>query len=230
MTGGTNPIAQNPALAWEVPKSDLLYRSMHSRPPRLFLLSPASTFGRRARILLAPRASFPLAQRVRSPAGEPIGEIFSFLSGLYFRGKLTYARHFAGPGSAIRVITSDRGLVSPDLPVTLPDLRAMSRGSIDPEHAPYRMPLRRDAELLAHELGSDAEVVLLGSIATSKYSEVLHAAFGDRLLFPETFVGRGDMSRGGLLLRAVRENQELSYVPFAGAVRRGKRPARLRPV
>lgn len=178
-------------------------------------------------MLLSPRARFALALGVRHPEGESIGAVFSFLSGLYFRGKLTYARHFAEPSSAIRVITSDRGLVSPDLPVTLSDLRAMARGSIDPEHAPYRIPLRRDAELLAHELGATGEVILLGSIATGKYTEVLHAAFGERLKFPETFVGRGDMSRGGLLLRAVRENQELSYVPLAGAVRRGKRPARL---
>lgn len=196
-------------------------------PQRLFLLSPASTSGKRARLLLSPRARFALALSVRSPEGESLGAVFSFLSGLYFRGKLTYARHFAESGAAIRVITSDRGLASPDLPVTLGDLRSMARGSIDPEHAPYRIPLRRDAELLAHELGPDAEVVLLGSIATGKYAEVLHAAFGERLVFPETFVGRGDMSRGGVLLRAVRENQELSYLPLAGAVRRGQRPARL---
>jgi hypothetical protein len=177
-------------------------------------------------MLLAPRASFALALGVRRPEGEPIGAVFSFLSGLYFRGKLTYARHFAQPGG-IRVITSDRGLVAPELPVTLEDLRAMARGSIDAENAAYRMPLRRDAELLASELGPEGEVVLLGSIATGKYAEVLHAAFGERLKFPESFVGRGDMSRGGLLLRAVREDRELSYLRWAGAVLRGKRPARL---
>jgi len=41
------------------------------------------------------------------------------------------------------------------------------------------------------------------------------------------FVGRGDMSRGGLLLRSVRYEVELDYVPVAGAVRHGPRPPRL---
>jgi hypothetical protein len=178
-------------------------------------------------MLLSPRASFALAVQVRSPEGAPVGEVFSFLSGLYFRGKLTYARHFARPDSAIRIITCDRGLVTPDLPVTLADLRCMARGDIDPDHPPYRTPLERDATLLAQQLDRNAEVVLLGSIATGKYAEVLHGVFGARLKFPETFVGRGDMSRGGLMLQAVRQDQELSYQRWAGAVLRGKRPPRL---
>jgi hypothetical protein len=194
---------------------------------RLFLLSPASTAGKRAKILLSPKARFELAMRVRSAEGAALGEVFSFLSGLYFRGKLTYARQFAQPDSAIRIITCDRGLVAPELPVTLADLRAMARGAIDLEHAPYRAPLERDAEQLATGLARDGEVVLLGSIATGKYTEVLQGAFGMRLKFPELFVGRGDMSRGGLMLRAVREEQELVYRTWAGAVLRGKRPARL---
>ena len=202
---------------------------MPSQPQRLFLLSPASTSGRRAQLLMRPGASFPLALGLRRPEGESIGAVFAFLSGLYFRGKLTYARRFARPESAIRVITSDRGLVAPDLPVTLTDLRRMSKSSIDARHVPYRTPLTRDAELLARELDGDAEVVLLGSIATGKYAEVVYAAFGQRLKFPESFVGRGDMSRGGVLLRAVRENRELSYQRWAGAVLRGKRPPRLMP-
>ena len=194
---------------------------------RLFLLSPASTSGKRAKILLSPRASFALALRVRSPEGAALGEVFSFLSGLYFRGKLAYARQFAQPDSAIRIITCDRGLVEPELPVTLADLKAMARGAIDLEHAPYRAPLERDAERLAKGLSRNGEVVLLGSIATGKYTEALQGAFGARLKFPEPFVGRGDMSRGGLMLRAVREKQELAYLAWAGAVLRGKRPARL---
>lgn len=198
-------------------------------PKRLFLLSPASTGGRRARILLSPNARFELAFRVRAPAGETIGEVFSFLSGLYFRGKLTYARTFAQPEDAIRVITSDRGLVSPGLRVTLTDLRAMARGAIDPEHPGYRAPLERDAVQLASELEEGTEVVLLGSIATDKYARILLSAFGGRLSFPEAFVGRGDMSRGGLLLRAARQGEELTYRPLAGAIRHGKRPARLPP-
>lgn len=197
---------------------------------RVFLLSPASTSGKRAALLHSRRARFDLALKVRSPDGASIGEVFSFLSGLYFRGKLTYARRFATPGSAIHVITSDRGLVSPDLPVTLKDLRSMGAGSIDPDHPPYRAPFERDARQLASTLGPGTEVVLLGSIATGKYADLLQAAFGSRLMFPETFVGRGDMSRGGLLLRAVQEERELGYVALEGAIRRGRRPERLAPL
>jgi len=196
---------------------------------RLFLLSPASTAGKRTRILLSPRASFPLAQRVRSD-GAGIGEVFAFLSGLYFRGKLTYANHFAGTEHTVRVITCDRGLVPPDLAVTATDLKKMGRGDIDLDHRPYRRPLEKDAAQLAAQLDPDGEVILLGSIATGKYAELLHAAFGERLKFPESFVGRGDMSRGGLLLRAARENRELSYISWAGAVVHGQRPARLPPL
>ncbi len=199
------------------------------RPSRLFILSPASTAGRRARLLFSPRATFDLALRLRNPDGESIGDVFAFLSALYFRGKLAYARAFARPESAIRVITSDRGLVSPDLRVTVEDLKKMSRGSIEPGLRAYRTPLARDAERLAAE-HPDGEVVLLGSIATGKYTEILQGGFGPRLVFPETFVGRGDMSRGGLMLRAARANEELTYIPVEGAVRRGKRPERLAPL
>lgn len=73
-------------------------------------------------------------------------------------------------------------------------------------------------------------VVLLGSIATGKYADTLLAVLGERLVFPALFVGRGDMSRGGLLLRAVRDGRELDYVPVAGTVRRGRRPPRLAPL
>ena len=65
------------------------------------------------------------------------------------------------------------------------------------------------------------------SIATSKYVEPLTDIFGSRLLFPSEFVGRGDMSRGGLMLRCAREGIELAYIPADSAVRRGKRPPKL---
>jgi hypothetical protein len=193
---------------------------------RVFLLSPANASGERAALLLRGAASFPLAREVRSPAGAPLGEVFSFLSGLYFRGKLAYARAF---GEASLVITPDRGLVAPDLSVHLDDLRAMATVPIDLREPRYRVPLERDAAALARRLGGD-EVVLLGSVASAKYTRVLLAAFGGRLLFPVDFVGRGDMSRGGLLLRAARAGTELPYVPVAGAVLRGKRPPRLPPL
>jgi hypothetical protein len=197
-------------------------------PRSLFLLSPASTSGRRVRILLSPRAEFPLAQRVRS-GGAPIGEVFSFLSGLYFRGKLGYARHFARAPDAILVITSDRGLVSPNLVVTLDDLVTMAASSIDQANPAYRLPLERDAGQLAAGLGPGDRAILLGSIATGKYSGVLGPLLGDRLAFPLEFVGRGDMSRGGLLLRAADSGVELDYVPVSEEKRRGKRPPKLGP-
>ena len=59
--------------------------------------------------------------------------------------------------------------------------------------------LLASARALDEEIGPECEVVLLGSIASAKYVDVLTDVFGERLLFPIDFVGRGDMSRGGLL-------------------------------
>jgi hypothetical protein len=88
----------------------------------------------------------------------------------------------------------------------------------------------RDAKLLADAVGASDEVVLLGSIATAKYVEPLVEVLGERLLLPKDFVGRGDMSRGGLLLRCVRAGAELTYAPVRGAVRNGQRPPKLEPL
>ena len=196
----------------------------------LFLLSPASTSGRRARILLSPQAQFALARRVSSSEGAPIGEVFSFLSGLYFRGKIGYARRFGQFPGAIRIITSDRGLVPPELAVTGADLTAMAGSAIEAANAAYTTPFRRDVAALAASLGPADRVILLGSIATGKYADLLRPLLADRLVFPSQFVGRGDMSRGGLLLRAADAGVELEYVPvFSGESRRGKRPPRLEP-
>ena len=75
--------------------------------------------------------------------------------------------------------------------------------------------------------GARCRFVLLGSVASARYVEPLLAIFGDRLFFPPAFVGRGDMSRGGVLLRCVAEGRELDYAPVAGAERHGPRPPRL---
>jgi hypothetical protein len=155
--------------------------------------------------------------------------VFSFLSGLYFRGKETYARAFA-PAGAIFVITPDRGLLPIDEPITAEVLRAFATVDVHHEESRFTEPLARDARDVARALGEAHDVVLLGSIASEKYVAVLGAIFGSRLLFPSDFVGRGDMSRGGLLLRAARAGTELAYEPVVGAERRGKRPARLAPV
>jgi hypothetical protein len=200
--------------------------------PQVFLLSPASCSGQRAALLFNERAQFFLARRLRQQ-GATLGEVFSFLSGLYFRGKLTYARAFTRShvhcGAAIRVITTSRGLVNPEVIVRLNDLREFAGVPIDATEPRYRDPLARDAAALGARLSASARVVLLGSIASDKYVQILHAAFGERLVFPAAFVGRGDMSRGGLLLRAVDEGRELEYLPIAGSLRRGSRPGKLPP-
>jgi hypothetical protein len=161
-----------------------------------------------------------------------LGEVFSFLSGLYFRGKLQYALTFARPPgglAGVQVITSSRGLRPPWENVTLDVLQADATVRIDLREPRYTRPLLRDARALARALKRHpgAEVVLLGSIASGKYVELLSGVFGERLLFPSAFVGRGDMSRGGLLLRCVASGKELEYVPLAGATRHGPRPPRL---
>ena len=176
-------------------------------------------------MLMARGASFELAQRMQR-GSVPIGEVFSFLSALYFRGKLTYAQRFA-PADRVLVITSGRGLVPADTAITMRDLRAFARVPIDTAEPRYARPLRGDAESLRERLPHGGQVVLLGSIATSKYVDILTAVFGGSLLFPGEFVGRGDMSRGGLLLRAARDGVELDYRPVHGAQRNGKRAVRI---
>jgi hypothetical protein len=184
--------------------------------PRVFLLSPAHLGGERARILLRDEARFDLATRVKSCEGAPIGEVFAFLSGLYFRGKLTYAAAFAAaplPDVApAYVITSNRGLTTVHERFNQRALEELGTTDIDARNDAYRKPLARDAKKLAKKIGRDTDVVLLGSVASTKYIEVLEEIFAERLVFPIDFVGRGDMSRGALMLRAARAGVELPYV------------------
>ncbi|MGZ3407092.1 MAG: hypothetical protein ACXVAN_11655 [Polyangia bacterium] len=184
-------------------------------PPRVFLLSPAHLGGERARILLRDEARFDLATRIKRPEGAAVGEIFAFLSGLYFRGKLSYASAFAAaprPDVApAYVITSNRGLCTVDERLNRRDLEELGTTDIDARNDDYRKPLLRDARKLAGKIGA-AEVVLLGSVASTKYIDVLEEVFAERLVFPIDFVGRGDMSRGALMLRAARAGAELPYV------------------
>jgi hypothetical protein len=206
-------------------------------PSKIFLLSPANAAGIRARQLASPRAAFTTALRLRSAEGLPIGEAFSFMSGLYFRGKLTYARRFAagdqaaapdGSPAAILVIAPGFGLVPPDWPLTVIRWRKLARTPVDPARRSYSAPLRRDAGRLAECLPRQAGVVLLGSIATGKYLDLLRPIFGDRLLFPRLFAGTGDMRRGALMLRAARSGEELEYAsadPGARLQARGNEPA-----
>jgi len=176
----------------------------------IFLLSPANTSGLRSKQLTSPTANFQAAQLYRSDEGVPIAVAFAFMSALYFRGKIAYALHFA-PIDNIFVITAGFGLVSPDWRITPERMKTMSKTPIDSKKKNYRDPLKRDALALAERLDDDAQVVLLGSVASGKYVDILWPIFGSRLRFPSAFAGLGDMARGGLMLRAARADKELTY-------------------
>jgi hypothetical protein len=170
--------------------------------------------------------------KLRTPQGATIGEVFSFLSGLYFRGKLAYANTFgksSGDVAGAYVITTDRGLIDPGTYLNLRDLSKMASNCIDVRDAKYRTALRREMRKLIKRVEPETELVLLGSVASGKYVDVLLDLLGERLKFPVEFVGRGDMSRGGLMLRCVEEKRELTYVPVRGSVLHGQRPPKLEP-
>jgi hypothetical protein len=194
---------------------------------QVFVLSPARAGGRRAQLLTRPQAAFELARQAQIGDAK-LAEVFAFCSGLYFRGKLAYARRFArAPArvASVQVITPSRGLLPAEVPIGVAELREFVTVSVTAEETRFTGPLRRSAEALAE---ASCDVILLGSIATGKYVDCLLPILGDRLLFPSEFVGRGDMSRGALLLRCVERNEELEYTPVSGATRRGRRPASLR--
>jgi hypothetical protein len=190
-------------------------------PAKIFLLSPASLNGLRAKQLMSLRAKFALALRYRTEAGVEIGDAFAFMSALYFRGKIAYARRFAVPspvigGDGIFVITPGYGLVPPDWRITEERMKRMRKIDVDVATRNYVKPLREHANLLARALEEDAQVILLGSVATGKYVDVLWPILGNRLRFPTAFAGLGDMARGGLMLRAAREGKELEYRTLEG--------------
>jgi hypothetical protein len=190
---------------------------------RVFILSPARAGGRRAQLLTRPQAAFELARQAQV-GDATLGEVFAFCSGLYFRGKLTYGRKFAQPPQRIpgvQIITPSRGLLPAETRIGIAELREFVTVAVDADETRFTGPLRRTGEMLA---AASCEVILLGSIATGKYVDCLLPILGPRLLFPSEFVGRGDMSRGALLLRCAAGNQELSYIPVLGAIRRGRRP------
>src|SRR5205814_10701651 len=96
---------------------------------RIFLLSPAYAGGERARMILRDQAKFPLARKLHGKSGAPIADVFTILSGLYFRGKIAYANALARPArrtSGVLVITPTRGLT---------DARTRSRLDHQPQSA-----------------------------------------------------------------------------------------------
>jgi hypothetical protein len=189
-------------------------------PSTIFLLSPASTSGLRAKQLMSPRAGFDAAVRYRSPEGVMIAEAFAFMSALYFRGKIAYALHFGG-AEKTHVIAPGFGLVPPTWAITEERMKKLRKTDVDMRDRIYVKTLRDTATKLASSIEENTRVVLLGSVATGKYVDVLLPVFGDRLRFPAAFAGLGDMSRGGLLLRAVRANRELEYTTLDAPRHRG---------
>jgi hypothetical protein len=183
-------------------------------PPRIFLLSPALLAGVRGRRILDGSGPPWLVEALAGGGRVPLGDVHAFISALYFRGKRAYARRFGlrAGGSPALVITPDRGLVPDDEPVDRAALARMAEVAVDPAEPRYRTPLVECAGQLVDELGPAGRVVLLGSLATPKYLEPLGAVLSRHLLVPAAFIGRGDMQRGSLLLRAVEAGEELAYV------------------
>jgi hypothetical protein len=188
----------------------------------VFLLSPANLSGKRGQMVMNPDAGFALARALRTEDGAPLAAVFSFVSGLYFRGKVSYAQAFgrapAGASSAY-VMVAGGGLCALDEAVTLSRLRAWQKVSVSEKNPHFTAPLMRHASLLLDRHDAATRFVLLGSIASNKYVAPLLEVFSERLLFPVDFAGRGDMSRGALMLRAARDGQELAYAPVAGTAR-----------
>jgi hypothetical protein len=131
----------------------------------VFLLSPARCGGERAEMLA--RSKSPLGVQLRA-GSAPLGDVFAWLSALYFRGKLAYASRFS---TAVYVMTPGAGLLPPNTMIGARDLQAM--GKVDIESPKFTKPLRRDAERL--DRGGNA--VILGSIATGKYVDTLLAVY-----------------------------------------------------
>jgi hypothetical protein len=187
--------------------------------------------GVRAKVLLNPRAEFDVAVRLRAGRAT-IGEVYAFVSGLYFRGKVVYVEAFSSPPAGrpgSMVIVPGFGLIPPDTVLGLDQLAAISDIAVEEDNDAFTSPLLRDAALLDQQAGPECRYVLLGSVATQKYTAPLLGVFGERLLFPSEFLGRGDMSRGGLMLRCARGSGELAYQPVLGAGKRGSRPPKLEP-
>ena len=186
----------------------------------IFLLSPANSSGVRAKMLFGANARFDLAQRLTNSQAT-LGELYSFISGLYFRGKLAYAENFNRPPSGVAgvyVITAAAGLLLPQTRMTPEELKRISAARVDASNPEYRRPLDVAARRLKELIEPDTRVVLLGSVATPKYVEPLFEVFGERLLFPQDFLGRGDMSRGSLLLRCCAQGSPLEYAQVSNLV------------
>ena len=198
---------------------------------RVFLLSPARIGGPRSTMLMREQAEFDLAILLREGTAT-IAEIYAFISGLYFRGKVAYADAFGAAPEGIPhalAMVPGMGMVPTETTLSFAQLEATAKIPVEAGNKAYSDPLLRDALRLNRQAGAHCQFVLLGSIATEKYTSPLLDVFGERLLFPSEFIGRGDMSRGGLMLRSAQAAEELAYVAVQGSVRHGSRPPKLEP-
>ncbi len=196
---------------------------------RIFLLSPAKAGGRRYAILTGDKANFDLALKFRAGSAT-LGEIYSFISGLYFRGKMAYVTAFgAAPDSTSNayVIVPGYGLLPPETVFGPDQLRATADIDVHEDNPRHHDVLLAAATSLDEATGHQRSFVLLGSVASAKYTTALLKVLDQRLLFPAEFVGRGDMSRGAIMLRSAASGQELTYLPVSGAQLRGPRPTKV---
>ena len=158
---------------------------MTARYHTIFLLSPANLSGVRGELVFNPQADFPVARQLKA-GGAPLGELFSVVSSLYFRGKVAYATAFAHPPQdhpGALVITPGDGLCFLHEPVTLNGCGAGRRFRSMRKSAVHRSALASRAALLrAH--GATTRFVLLGSVASGQCVDPLVRVLGERLLFP----------------------------------------------
>jgi hypothetical protein len=175
----------------------------------IFLLSPANLSGKRGQQVMNPSGRFDLSRALALGPGAPVGEVFAFVSGLYFRGKKAYAEAF-GRGL---VMTAGGGLLPLTELVTPARLRGWAEVDVSHKNPHFTAPLVRHTAELLDRVEQSTRFVLLGSLATAKYTQPLLEILGEKLLFPSSFEGLGDMSRGALMLDAVRSGRELEYAP-----------------
>src|SRR6188768_2698996 len=141
---------------------------------RVFLLSPARIGGARSNLLFRPEANFDLAIRLRQGQAT-VGEVYAFISNLYFRGKLAYVNAF---GDAL-VIVPGRGLLPPATVLSHSEFLATGGIPVEEDNDAFQQPLLRDARQL-NETSPDCQCILLGSVATPKYTAALLKIFGER--------------------------------------------------
>jgi hypothetical protein len=127
------------------------------------------------------------------------------------------------------VIVPGLGLLPPETVFSPEQLQATAQIEVDADNPAHHEALLEAAASVDRATCHQCSFVLLGSVASAKYTTALLKVLDQRLLFPAEFVGRGDLSRGGIMLRSAASRQELSYIPVSGAQLRGPRPARLNP-